>query len=197
MTLVLASRSAARIAMLRSAGVEFSTEAADIDEAGITAQHLCDGGDPKDVAGLLAQAKAQAISRERPDPLVLGSDQTLTHRDRLLDKASTRDQARAVLCELRGETHHLRSAACLVRDGQVVWSAVREATLTMRPFSDGFLDGYLDNVGDAILGSVGCYHLEGLGAQLFERVEGDYFTVLGMPLLDLLGALRDQGILTR
>lgn len=180
--------------MLRAVGVAFESVAADLDEDRITADLLARGTPHNKIAGLLAEAKAQAISGGR-DALVLGSDQTLTFRGELLGNACSIADARETLWRLRGATHRLTSAACLCRNGRTVWNASGHADLTMRAFSADFLDRYLDAAGEEILGSVGCYHLEGLGAQLFERVEGDYFTVLGMPLLDVLAALRDQGIL--
>ena len=194
MTLILASRSAARRAMLAEAGVPHEAIAAEVDEAALKAGLLAQGADPAAIALALAEAKAVAASRRHPG-LVLGADQTLDLDGALFDKAETLDEARGRLLTFRGRRHVLHSAVVLARDGAAVWRGADQATLTMRAFSDEFLDAYLAAEEDALLSSVGCYRLEGLGAQLFERVEGDYFTVLGMPLWPLLEELRRQGVL--
>jgi septum formation protein len=191
--LVLASKSAVRRAVLEAAGVPVEIEPADIDEravevrAGLT--------DPGGVAELLAREKARTVSAKKPGRIVLGADQTLALADKRFAKAANRAGAAAQLRELRGKTHTLHSAVAVLRDGKIVYEHVAAARLTMRPFSDGFLNSYLDAVGDAAMASVGCYQLESRGAQLFERVEGDHFTVLGLPLLPLLGWLRGEGLL--
>ncbi|ADK99674.1 Maf family protein [Brevundimonas subvibrioides] len=191
--LVLASRSAARRAMLTGAGVPFTAVDAGVDEDAIKASLA--GIDPADLALELARAKALAVSRHDPEVWVLGSDQTLDLEGTMVSKAPDLDAARARLKTMRGKTHHLNSAAALARDGAVVWSGVHTARMTMRSFSDGFLDEYLAAEGEALLGSVGCYRLEGMGSQLFDRVDGDYFTVLGMPLWPVLDELRRAGVI--
>lgn len=191
--LVLASKSAARRAMLEGAGVPFSVQVADVDEAAVKAAH-----GPADAAGLaeeLARVKALAVSRRDPEAWVLGADQTLAFEGGLVSKAGSTAEARARLLSMRGRTHHLHSGAALARNGQVVWSGVDTAAMRVRDFSEAFLDVYLAAEGDALLACVGSYRLEGMGAQLFEAVEGDYFTVLGMPLWPVLTELRRAGVL--
>lgn len=194
-SLILASASQARATMLRDAGIPFEAVPADIDEEAIKDAARAAGRAPEAIAADLAIAKARTIAAARPEALILGSDQVLIHRDRLLSKPHDLDAARTQLRDLRGDTHRLVSAAALVRGNDVVWHQAQTVTLTIRPFSDRFLDDYLARIGDLALTSVGCYHLEGLGAQLFVSVDGDYFTVLGLPLLAVLAALRDQGVL--
>ncbi len=192
--LVLASKSAARRAMLEGAGVPFSVQVAEVDEDAVKAAH-----DPVDAAGLaeeLARVKALAVSRRDPEAWVLGADQTLAFAGGLVSKAGSLAEARARLSDMRGRTHQLHSGAALARNGQVVWSGVDTATMRVRAFSDAFLDAYLAAEGDGLLACVGAYRLEGMGAQLFEAVEGDYFTVLGMPLWPVLAELRRAGVLT-
>lgn len=191
--LILASKSAARRDMLTGAGVPFDVRAADVDEAAVKARF-----DPAEAAGLaeeLARAKALAASRAAPDAWVLGADQTLAFDGGLVSKARDLDEARARLAAMRGRVHHLHSGAALARDGQVVWSGVDTAGLWVRDFSDAFLDAYLAAEGEALLACVGSYRLEGMGAQLFARIEGDYFTVLGLPLWAVLDQLRRHGII--
>ncbi len=193
--LVLASASTVRAAMLTAAGIEVEIMPARIDETAFKQAMLADGASPRDLADKLAELKALRTSARQPDRLVLGADQVLVHDGQVFDKAQSRAEARAQLLALRGQTHKLLSAAVVALDGRPVWRHVGTARLTMRPFSEAFLDAYLENIGDLALQSVGCYHLEGLGAQLFARVEGDYFTVLGLPLLELLGFLRAREVL--
>ena len=192
--LILASKSAARRAMLTEAGVIFSIQVADVDEDAVKAVH-----DPADAAGLaleLAQAKALAVSCLDTDAWVLGADQTLGFDGGILSKAKSLDEARARLGKMRGKAHQLHSGAALARNGRVVWSGLDTANLRMRGFSDSFLDAYLTAEGEALLACVGSYRLEGMGAQLFEAVDGDYFTVLGLPLWPVLAELRRVGVLS-
>ena len=186
--LILASRSAARRAMLDGAGVSFTAQDAGVDEDAIKTSLA--GIDPAELALELARAKALAVSRHDPEAWVLGSDQTLDFDGGMISKARDLAEARNRLKELRGHAHHLNSGAALAINGAVVWSGVDTARMTMRRFSDDFLDAYLEAEGEGLLGSVGCYRLEGMGSQLFDRVEGDYFTVLGMPLWPVLDELR-------
>jgi septum formation protein len=192
---VLASLSAARSAILRGAGVPFETVGSGVDETQAKAELLAEGSGPRAIAEALATRKALAVSRLRPEALVIGADQTLDLDGELVDKAATMAECRARLKALRGTTHRLHAASAIADGDRVVWRQVESPRLTMRRFSDAFLDGYLDRNGEALLGSVGCYFLEDEGAQLFERVEGDYFAVLGLPLLPVLDLLRREGAL--
>ena len=194
--LVLASQSTARAAMLRAAGVEIEVSPVHVDEEAVRVAMLAEGAPPRDVADKLAELKALRGSRRHPGRLVLGADQVLVEGGRLYAKPANRGEAREQLAALRGRSHHLLSAAVIAEGGIPVWRHVGTARLTMRPFSDAFLEQYLDRLGDLATASVGCYQLEGLGAQLFSRVEGDFFTVLGLPLLELLGYLRAREVLT-
>jgi septum formation protein len=193
--LVLASGSATRAALLRAAGLAVLVDPAAVDEDEAKGALRGSGAGPSAAAEALAELKAQRVSRRRPGTLVLGCDQLLECEGAWFDKPADRAAARRQLLALRGRTHRLHSAAVAVRDGGRVWQHVATAALTMRPFGEAFLDSYLERAGDAVLGSVGAYQLEGLGAQLFTRVEGDWFTVLGLPLLPLLGFLRDHRVL--
>ena len=191
--LILASKSTARRAMLEGAGVPFTIQVAVCVEDGVMASH-----DPVDAAGLaveLARVKALAVSRHDPDAWVLGADQTLAFDGGLVSKAGSLDQARDRLRAMRGRTHQLHSGAALAHNGQIVWSGVDTAEMKVRAFSDAFLDAYLAAEGDGLLACVGSYRLEGMGSQLFESVEGDYFTVLGLPLWPVLEEFRRAGVL--
>ena len=191
---ILASQSASRAAMLRAAGVTFETRSSGVDEDALKAEWLKDRATPLRIAERLAACKALAVSRAEPG-LVIGGDSTVEFEGRQFDKAKDREEARTRLIELRGRPHALHSAVALAKDGAVVWRQASTAVLHVRPFTEAWLDDYLDRAGDAVTGSVGAYHIEGLGVQLFERVEGDWFTILGMPLLGLLEALRREGAL--
>lgn len=191
--LVLASKSAARRAMLENAGVGFEVRVAGVDEDAIKAA----SGD-LDAAALavrLAEAKALAVSRDDETAWVLGSDQTLAFDGGRVSKAGSLEAARERLKAMRGRTHRLHSGAALAVKGEIVWSGVDTVEMRMRDFSDAFLDVYLAEEGEALLSCVGSYRLEGLGSQLFEAVDGDYFTVLGLPLWPVLAELRRAGVI--
>lgn len=190
--IVLASKSLARRAVLEAAGVPIEVAGAGVDEAALKAELLAEGASPRDVAQSLAAEKAAAVVAPA---YVVGADQTLELDGQLYDKVTSREAARERLKLLRGRPHQLHSAVAVAREGQVVWRGLESATLTMRAFSDAFLEDYLALEGAAALGSVGCYRLEGPGAQLFAAIEGDYFAILGLPLLGLLAFLREQGAL--
>jgi septum formation protein len=193
--LLLASGSATRRALLESAQIPFDVEPARIDERQVEAPLREAGANAATVAESLALAKAEAVSRARPGTVVLGADQTLELDGRMFTKPESLAAARTQLEDLSGRTHSLFSAWALVRDGQAIATGRAEARLFVRVLSSAFLEAYLAREGDAILGSVGAYRVEGLGVQLFERVEGDHTTVLGLPLLSLLPALRRAGML--
>src|SRR5215468_4207064 len=188
--LVLASRSAIRRTVLEAAGIPVEVFPADLDERAIEAR--ASASDPGEVAALLARSKAEAAAASRPRRLVLGADQTLALGSRRFSKPADRAAARDQLLALRGKTHALHSAVAVVRDGEVLYQGGEVARLTMRPFSETFLERYLDAAVAAVTASVGAYQLEGIGIHLFERIEGDHFTILGMPLLPLLNFFRQQ-----
>ena len=196
MSVILASKSAARTAVLKGAGVAFETAVSGVDEDAVKTALLAEGQGAKAIAEALAELKAQKISQSRPG-LVIGADQTLEFDGRLYDKAETVEEARARLKLLRGQPHQLHSAVVVAKDGAPIWRDMVSCTLTMRDFSDDFLEDYLVREGEAALGSVGCYRLESLGAQLYSKIEGDYFAILGLPLLGLLDLLRNHGLVIR
>ncbi len=190
---ILASASQLRAALLRNAGVVIDCRPADIDEDSLKARFRRDGRSAADAASSLAEMKARNIGETNPGLFVIGADQMLQCGGAWFDKPADLDHARGHLQALRGKTHELFAAICVFRDGACLWRHLESARMTMRPFSDEFLDAYIDAVGEQICQSVGAYRLEGLGARLFSRIEGDYFTILGLPLLPLLGFLADHG----
>jgi septum formation protein len=192
-TLVLASTSRTRASLLQAAGFSTIADPPGVDEDEVKAAFRAEGADAGTCATALAEAKAERVSRRRPGKLVIGADQMLECNGLWFDKPPDRDHARAQLVALRARTHMLITAACAFHDGANLWHTVERARLTMRPFSDAFLEAYLASVGDDVTGSVGAYRLEGLGAHLFSRIEGDWFTILGLPLLPLLDFLRGRG----
>ncbi len=194
--IVLASASAARAALLRAAGIEFAIEPAAIDEVAIKQEARGRGESAVGCAVILATEKACAVSQCDPDSLVIGGDQVLACGAEWFDKPRDLAEARRQLLALRGRTHILATAVCTAQAGVVLWRATSVPELTMRPFSEEFLDAYLAAEGDAVLASVGAYRLEGCGAQLFSRISGDYFAILGLPLVELLGSLRERGLLS-
>ncbi|MBI5322714.1 Maf family protein [Bradyrhizobium sp.] len=191
--LVLASQSRARQMLLENAGLTFEAVPADIDERAI--QQKSGLQKPGEIAALLAQAKALFVSAKMPDRYVVGADQTLALGQRLFSKPAGRAQAHEQLCALAGKTHELHSAVAVVRGEKILSSEVSIARMTMRRLSDDEVETYLDAAGDRVTTSVGAYQLEGLGVHLFERIEADHFTILGLPLLPLLAFLRGQGLL--
>jgi septum formation protein len=194
-TLILASASASRAAMLRAAGLDFDIVPARVDEEEIKLALKADGANVRDTATALAELKAHRVSHGATQDFVIAADSMLDCGGRWYDKPADMQAAREQLQSLRGKTHDLVSAAVLARGGSVIWRHVDVAKLTMRNFSDSFLDAYLAQAGDAVLQSVGCYQLEGLGTQLFSRIQGDFFTILGLPLLPLLDILRENKVL--
>jgi len=191
--LILASASPSRRQMLANAGLAFDIEPAGVDEEEIT-RSLGSRAAPQELASTLAEMKAVKVSSRHPEAMVIGADSTLACNGRLFDKPPTMDAARKQLMALRGQTHELFSSVVVARGGQRLWHWAERARLTMRPFSESFVDTYLARAGEDVLTSVGAYQLEGLGAHLFTRVDGDYFTILGLPLLPLLSFLAGHGI---
>lgn len=190
--LILASQSPIRRTMLERAGLHLTCQPADINERALETK--LGSVTPAELARELAVAKAAAVSLNHPGSLVIGADQVLEHRGQLLHKAANISEAETKLAALQGETHHLIAAVALVQDCMTIWSTHDKASLTMRSLSEHDRAAYLEKAGDAATASVGAYRLEEIGASLFERIDGDYFTILGLPLLPLLGALRAQNI---
>jgi septum formation protein len=194
-TLILASASSARAAMLRAAGVEFAVEPSAVDEVAIKREHRTAGCDAAGCAMALAEKKACVVAARHPDALVIGADQILVADDEWYDKPGDLQAAAAQLRRLRGRDHVLVTAACIFSGNTRLWRAVSKPRLAMRAFGDAFLAGYIAAEGKAVLGSVGAYRIEGRGVQLFARIAGDHFAILGLPLLELLEFLRDRGML--
>ena len=182
--------------MLQAAGVPIRAMASGVDEEAAKASLLAEGAAPREIADALAELKATKIGR-RTGELTLGSDQTLDLDGAVLSKAEDLPSLRAQLLRLRGRSHKLHAAAVLVEGGEPVWREVKTATLTMRDFSEGFLDAYLATHGATVMGAVGGYHIEGAGLQLFSKVEGDHTAILGLSMLGLLEALRLRGVIDR
>jgi septum formation protein len=193
MRLVLASTSPIRRELLIKAGLPFEVAKPDVDEAELkrSARHLS----PEGLAQSLAAAKAVSVANRLADAIVIGADQVLNLDGRSFDKPASREAGRRQLIELRGKSHFLETGLCCAHSGKVIWQHLGRARLTMRAFSDNFLDNYLLHMGEEVTTSVGAYKLEGLGIQLFDSIEGDYFTILGLPLLPLLDFLRRKGAL--
>jgi septum formation protein len=188
--LILASQSGARKMLLKNAGLDFEAMTADIDERELQAASRLSS--PREIGLLLAREKAKAGSARHPHSYVIGADQTLALGDRLFNKPAGRAQAMAQLRELAGNSHELNSAVAVARDGKIVFEDVAVARMTMRQMTEAELASYLDAAGEAVTSSVGAYQLEGLGIHLFERIEGDHFTILGLPLLPLLAYFRRE-----
>ncbi len=194
--LFLASPSAIRLTLLQNAGVAVQAHPARVDEHALRAALQAESASPRDIADALAEAKALKLAQRHPQALVLGCDQILALGPQLFSKPQTRDEARQQLRDLSGQTHQLLSAAVLYHEGQPIWRHVGVARLTMRAFSDSYLDEYLDRTWPTIQNSVGGYHLEAEGIRLFSAIEGDYFTILGIPLLPLLSYLSLRGFIS-
>ncbi|WP_137700948.1 Maf family protein [Marimonas lutisalis] len=191
--IILASGSEIRQQLLRNAGVPFSVSVARIDEDSIRKAMLADGAPPRDIADALAEGKAEKISRKNPEALVIGCDQVLEHRGTILSKPENPEDARAQLKRLRGDRHSLLSAAVIYHEGQPIWRHIGQVRLQMRDFSDAYLDGYIARNWDSIRHAVGGYKLEEEGVRLFARIDGDYFNVLGLPLVEILSYLSTTG----
>lgn len=192
--LVLASQSSARKMLLSNAGIDFEAVPAAIDERAVQKDSRLNA--PAEIAKLLAREKALFVSRQQPGRIVVGADQTLALGPRLFSKPAGRGQAAAQLRELAGNRHELHSAVAVARDGKLLFDDVSVARMTMRQLDEHEIERYLDQAGVAVTTSVGAYQLEGLGVNLFERIEGDHFTILGLPLLSLLAFLRSEKLLT-
>jgi septum formation protein len=191
--LILASQSRARQMLLTNAGIAFEAVPADIDERAV--QQASGLTTPGEIAALLAREKARSVSSRQPGKYVIGADQTLALGDRLFSKPAGRAQAAEQLRALAGRAHELHSAIAVARDGKILFAEIAIARMTMRPLDEAGIDAYLDAAGEAVTSSVGAYQLEGLGVHLFERIEGDHFTILGLPLLPLLAFLRSEQLL--
>ena len=190
---ILASASRVRARLLRNAGVDFDVLTADVDEAVLKQQHSSSA--VGDLAQILAQAKAMNVSEGNKEALIIGADQILECDGKLFDKPVGEEGVRSHLKALRGRDHRLISAVCVAEAGEIVWSETAIATLTVRDFDEDYIEHYIKKAGPEVQSSVGAYRLEDVGVQLFEKINGDYFTILGLPMLPLLGYLRQRGIL--
>ena len=193
--LLLASASPIRLQLLRNAGLEVTAQPARIDEDAIRQGLQADAASPRDIADALAEMKARKLAEKNTDALVLGCDQILAFKGRVFGKPETPDEARSQLSEFRGQTHQLISALVLYDDGKPIWRHMSEAKLTMRPLSDSYLDDYISRNWHSLRESVGGYKLEEEGIRLFFTIEGDYFSILGLPILPLLGYLGTRGFI--
>lgn len=193
--LVLASQSPGRAAMLRAAGLSFTTEPARLDETALIESLVAEGERPRAIADALAEAKCLSVARKHEDALVIGADQLLVCEGRIFEKPETRDRAESQLQSLQGKAHELITACAVALSGAIIWRHVAHAHLQMRPLSAPVIARYLDAAGPGVLSSVGCYHIEGLGAQLFTSISGDQFVIRGLPLLELLDLLRRHGVI--
>lgn len=192
--IILASASPFRAQMLRNAAIGFRAERANINERAVEAPLVEAGFAPDAIAEMLAIAKAQDVSMREPGRYVIGSDQVLSLEDRILHKPENMEEARRRLLELSGRTHHLNTAVAIVLDSEILWSHVEIAAITFRKLSPQFVGRHLAMAGEKVLQSVGAYQIEAEGVQLFERIEGDFFTIMGMPLLPLLARMREYGL---
>ncbi|SKA35454.1 septum formation protein [Consotaella salsifontis] len=188
--IVLASGSAHRRDLLKCAGVDFTVDPSDLDERALEAPMMSSGAGPDDIASVLAEAKAANVAERHPGEIVIGADQTLSLGDEVLHKPADMEEARRTLLKLSGRTHQLNTAVVLCEEGNVVWRHLSVASLTMRKLEPAFIGRYLARVGQKALTSVGAYQIEGLGVQLMDKIEGDFFTIVGLPLLPLLAELR-------
>ncbi|HBH90953.1 Maf family nucleotide pyrophosphatase [Ponticaulis sp.] len=194
--IILASGSKIRATILKNAGVKFRVQTSRVDEDAFKDSMRAEGMSPMDQADYLAQMKSEKVSSQTGG-LVLGADQMLSLEGRGFDKPKSREEAFERLKEFSGKTHHLECAAVISENGEAVWRYIARPKLTMRRLSDEFINSYLDQIGDAAFESVGAYQLEGLGVQLFSSIEGDYFSILGLPLLQILDYLRERSVIAR
>ena len=195
--LILASGSIGRADILKGAGMNFTIQPSSIDEGAIRDVLVTENSaiSPADIAEVLARAKAEQVSQEKGEAIVIGADQVLALGDEIFEKPTSMDQARDNLLRFRGRTHHLHAAICIALKGETEWSHVATASLKMRDFSAEFLGQYLAAAGDSVKTSVGAYRLESYGIHLFDKIDGDYFTILGLPLIPLLDELRKRGLI--
>ena len=192
--IILASKSRHRSGLLRNAGIAFDTQSADIDERAIEAPLIKSGLGGEDIAEILAVAKANEVSAVNPEAYVIGCDQTLVLEGELLHKVENMEEARRRLLRLSGKAHQLNAAVCLVKNGETLWSHIEVANIIFRNLDPGFIGRHLAAAGDGVLSSVGVYQIEGLGLQLFEEIKGDYFSIIGLPILPLIKQLRALGL---